>query len=185
VYPTASDEQQVVLDAFFSFKASQLEVMGAPNPFKNECIRSFFRKALITQRGDSLSPRFCGLYLNGTIVATLIGVVNGTRFTTLFSAINIDKNVKASPGQQLLETLISDLCQEGIKTFDIGPGSSTQKDRWDMPPRPLFHSFTALTPIAWPSTQINIARTKITQAIKNNKRAYDFLSNVRAKITGK
>ncbi|MGI9407344.1 MAG: GNAT family N-acetyltransferase, partial [Hyphomicrobiaceae bacterium] len=134
---TDTGEQEDILETFFVQKSAQLLDAGAPNPFLSESMKDFYRGLLTGSQSGGIVPRFCGLRIDGELAATLIGVTDGRRFTTLMSAITMNDPAKASPGQQLLEYLVRDLCAHETETFDFGPGPSTQKLRWGMTPHPL------------------------------------------------
>ncbi|MGI9407778.1 MAG: hypothetical protein ACR2O4_15495, partial [Hyphomicrobiaceae bacterium] len=92
---------------------------------------------------------------------------------------------KASPGQQLLEYLVRDLCEHETETFDFGPGPSMQKLRWGMTPHPLFHTWHAFTLGAHPANWVARGRTTVMRMVKNNDRLFDIFTRTRAKMAGK
>ena len=75
---TDPGEKSEVLETFFAFKAAQLETIGASNPFSDDRLRDFYRAALSKAETEQSSPVYCGLRINGELVATLIGVYENT-----------------------------------------------------------------------------------------------------------
>lgn len=185
VSATQNTECQEILETFFTLKSDQLKTIGASNPFSSEKVKTFYSSALAAAALHNARPLYYGLRVDGKLVATLIGVVEGKRFTTLMSAITLDDVAKTSPGQHLLEELVEHLCEQGIEQFDFGPGPSPQKLRWEMQPRPLYNSYLALTPHAHVVTWIASARNHLLQKLKNNDRAFRFLTKIRARLIGK
>ncbi len=185
VFATTNTERATIIDTFFAFKTSQLEHIGAKNPFASETVQAFYRSALASTNSHGAEPIFCGLRINGKLIATLIGVTEAKRFTTLMSAITLDDIAKASPGQQLLEQLVHHLCTQGIETFDFGPGPSAQKLRWEMQPHALHHSYMAMTARALPATALASARSRVMQKLKGNDRTFRILTQARARLIGR
>ncbi|MEO0618408.1 MAG: GNAT family N-acetyltransferase [Pseudomonadota bacterium] len=179
-------EREEILAAFFSFKTAQLDQIGAANPFASTEMRQFYRRALqsVTQ-ANAMTPIYAGLRVDGKLVATLVGVRDNDRFTTLMSAITLDEIARTSPGQHLLEHVIAQLCSDDVRVFDFGPGASPQKLRWNMRPVTLYSVALVFHPRAWPVIFWGRTTSSVMRRLKSNTRLFRALSLIRARIAGR
>ncbi|MEL7544402.1 MAG: GNAT family N-acetyltransferase [Pseudomonadota bacterium] len=179
-------EREEILAAFFAFKTAQLEQIGAANPFACSELRTFYRRGLASlPQTPTMGPVCAGLRVDGVLVATLLGVRDGERFTTLMSAITLDDVARTSPGQQLLEHVMADLCARDVRVFDFGPGASQQKLRWNMAPVTLYDRTYIFHPRAWPVVLWGRATSGLVRRLKNNPTLFRTLSSLRARVMGR
>jgi CelD/BcsL family acetyltransferase involved in cellulose biosynthesis len=145
----ATPEQvHAILDIFCTQKAERMRELGVSNVFAARGTREFIEE-LATNRPHEGAPviEIYALSVGDTIVATIGGMVGGSRFCALFNSITSGPLAHYSPGYHLLCRLIQACCERGLTCFDLGVGDARYKRMFCDEVEPLFDSFVPLTPL--------------------------------------
>jgi CelD/BcsL family acetyltransferase involved in cellulose biosynthesis len=135
-----------VLDAFLKQKSARMRALGAPDVFAAPGVRRFI-EAAATERGDGGEPpiELYALSVDDIVVATMGGIVGGSRFCAMFNSIVQGRYAVESPGEQLLVNLVRDCCRRGLDCFDLGIGEAHYKNLFCRDAEPLFDSYLPLS----------------------------------------
>jgi CelD/BcsL family acetyltransferase involved in cellulose biosynthesis len=141
-------DARAFLDAFFTQKAERMGSLGIPDAFAAPGTREFIAE-LATARPNDRQPilETYALCVGGEIVATMAGLVEGTRFSALFNSITSGPLAHESPGDVLLTHVVRQCCERGLAQFDLGVGEAAYKRFYCNESEPLFDTFLALTPL--------------------------------------
>jgi CelD/BcsL family acetyltransferase involved in cellulose biosynthesis len=144
---TDADDVRRVLDAFFKQKSARMRSVGVPDAFAIPGVRRFI-EAAATEPADGGNPsiELYALSVDDIIVATLGGIVGGGRFCAMFNSIIHGRFAVESPGEQLILKLVSNCCERGLDTFDLGIGEARYKNLLCGDAEPLFDSYLPLSP---------------------------------------
>ncbi|MEN5083972.1 GNAT family N-acetyltransferase [Bosea sp. TWI1241] len=174
-------EIERVLDAFLLQKAARFAQMGLPDPFAAPAMRAFFRQAALAGNGQKPVIELHALELNGGIVATYVGAVQGGRFSGMATSFDLDSvAARTSPGEILLIELIRAKCEEGLTMFDLGVGEARYKTTICDDSDALVDSFLPLTAKGRVHAQIGRARRALKRTIKGSPRLLALVRRVQA-----
>ncbi len=110
-------------------KAERFAAMGIANPFTQAGVMDFLRAgAMPTAQGEPPLV-WHALLLDGRIISTTIGAVDGARFAGMASSFLAEPEImKHSAGELLLTDIIADEARRGRRVFDLGVGESPLQD---------------------------------------------------------
>lgn len=121
-------EANRIVAAFLMQKAARFAMMGVPDPFADPAVCAFISEGAKPRTDGRAALELYSLDLEGRSVATYVGAVQGTRFSGMATAFDMDSEAaKTSPGEILLIDLIKLKCHEGISVFDLGVGEARYK----------------------------------------------------------
>ncbi len=143
---TGPCEVRRVLDAFFKQKSARMRTLGVPDVFAEPGVRRFI-EAAATQPVAGGAPliEVYALSVDDIVVATIGGIVGGSRFCAMFNSIIDGRFAVESPGEQIILRLVQDCCERGLGTFDLGVGKARYKHLFCRDIEPLFDSFIPLS----------------------------------------
>ncbi len=122
---TGAEAQEALADGL-AHKNLQLSQAGVGDVF-GAADTKFYQQILVSQA--ALLEVF-RLRLNGSTVATMVGVKTHDHFWLLISALAPDVNLQFSPGDYLLRQTISHCCENGISVYDFSLGEQDYKQLW-------------------------------------------------------
>jgi CelD/BcsL family acetyltransferase involved in cellulose biosynthesis len=118
-------ETDTILAAFHRQKADRLTKKSLANPFEAPGAARFLRHG-----GTPPKPaiQLFALRADARIVATFGGTCDGRNFCGMFNSFDSDPMIsRSSPGELLLEDLLTHLCRAGYQSFDLGTGDAPYK----------------------------------------------------------
>lgn len=142
------EQAHAILEVFCAQKAERMRALGVSNVFAAPGTREFIEE-LATVRPHEVAPviEIYALSVGDTIVATIGGMVGGSRFCALFNSITSGPLARYSPGDHLLCRLMQDCCERNLTCFDLGVGDARYKRMFCDEVEPLFDCFVPLTPL--------------------------------------
>jgi CelD/BcsL family acetyltransferase involved in cellulose biosynthesis len=135
-------ERAEALSMFFDLKSDWAERMKLRDDFAGNEMRNFIRAMSLTEG----VLRIFTLRYDGSLRAIFLGLRHQKRFCGLASAYEADDIAAFSPGDLLLQHVISCACEEGYEAFDLGIGDAVYKKRWLHEVEPLH---TAIFGFGW------------------------------------
>jgi len=145
VRATEPGEIRHLLDVFFKQKRARMRAQGVPDAFAGPAVRRFV-EAAATQPAADGAPliEVYGLSVDNIVVATMGGIVGGSRFCAMFNSIIEGRFAVESPGQQMILRLVQACCERGLASFDLGVGEARYKNLFCPDVEPLFDTFIPL-----------------------------------------
>lgn len=118
-----------ILDAFFRQKNERLRELGIVSPFEDEASHAFVRAGCLAGlAGGRPAIELHGLALDGEIIATYGGAVDGERFSCMINSFDLSSRfARFSPGDVLLARVIGTQCSLGRTVLDLGIGEARYK----------------------------------------------------------
>ncbi len=181
-----ADERMRILDAFRRQKAARFALMGLPDPFASDGVRTFLAQAAEPpQGGPEVKPALilAALELNDAIIATYVGAVHRRRFSGMATSFEADPAVmKISPGEILLVDLIRSECRRGTTVFDLGVGEARYKTTICNQTEELADGFIAISGRGRLAASVLRLAQKAKGAIKHSPLALSLARRLRALI---
>lgn len=141
---TTREDVERLLTFFFPAKASHMAAQGLANVFAEPGIEEFVRQSSI----DGLTEGLIEIHAlegAGEILAFFGAITDGRRLSLMFNTYTLGEHAKHSPGLILLQNVVADCADRGLKTFDLGVGEAGYKAFFCKEPEPLFDSFLPLS----------------------------------------
>lgn len=171
-----------VLDVFLAHKRARLAQAGIPDAFAEPGIEAFLREAACAAfaRGETPPLRLYALTAGDRIVATYGGLHDRQRFCGLFTAFDGSEDVyRWSPGDHLLLWLIRSLCEQGLRTFDLGVGEARYKSAYCDEVDPLFDCTLPVTLAGTIAAGAVAAAARTKRAVKQDERLMGMIAAAR------
>jgi CelD/BcsL family acetyltransferase involved in cellulose biosynthesis len=127
---TARDERDIVAirDAFVTQKAARFEGLGIADPFAEPGVLEMLAAAAISTADGQPAIVWHGLMMDGAVIATFVGAVDGLRYSGMATSFDADHAAaKHSPGEALLVELLQEQATAGRRMFDLGVGEARYK----------------------------------------------------------
>ena len=170
---------EAILHAFFAHKERRMRIAGFAS-FGDPATKAFL--ATIA-RGNGAAPPLMeahALMCGERIVATFCGAARGDRFCGMLISYDPDDAIaRCSPGDLLLNHVVSDLCARGFATFDLGVGEARYKSERCEASEPLFDSFLAVTPLGHAMGAHERLKMRAKRAIKQTPWAWALANRLR------
>nr|WP_294507263.1 GNAT family N-acetyltransferase [uncultured Rhodopila sp.] len=96
------------------------------NDFMNPAVERFYRR-ILQSCPAAVTPFVARLWIEDTIVATEVGMVQGNRFYGLLTAYESGPWARLSPGRLLMAEIVRWCIAEGLETFDLTCGDEEYK----------------------------------------------------------
>jgi CelD/BcsL family acetyltransferase involved in cellulose biosynthesis len=159
-----------LLDSFFAQKARHMAAQGLADVFAEPGVADFLRAACHSTLPDGRQLIENHALDSAHEVLALFGtIIDDYRFSSMFNTYALGEDARYSPGLILLVHMVNDCGARGVRSFDIGVGRAHYKSFFCPEPEPLFDSFLALTPRAWPAAAAYAAFFAAKRAIKHNR----------------
>ncbi len=164
-------EIEAAISAFSAQKAERLRQMGVVGQFEDDRTPDFLRRLSIpTQDGEPARMRWATLIVGDQIVATYGGGIHRGQFQAMVNSMSLDPIIaRSSPGECLLNWLVTRCCEDGLSRFDLGTGEGGYKTLYCPTAEPLFDS---IVPVSSAGALAAVARRSILRAkrmIKQNE----------------
>ena len=132
-------EVDSILAAFFDQKRARREATGLENPFESGAQQAFLRAACRAGLAEGSPAIELHALMAGERVAAEFGAASdANRCCGMFISFDGDPEVaRSSPGELLLIRVITQACEHGLQTFDLGVGEATYKSLFCDEPEPL------------------------------------------------
>ncbi len=176
---------RTVLDAFLAQKRSRMAAMGLSNPFDDPGTVQFLERACFegVEHGTP-AIRLYGMWLDERIIATYGAVVDERRFSGMFTSFDASEDVfRWSPGEHMLQWLITKHCAKGLNAFDLGVGEARYKSQFCDEEERLFDLFLPVTALGSAATLVSGAAAAAKRRIKQNERAMAMIATMRRKLS--
>jgi CelD/BcsL family acetyltransferase involved in cellulose biosynthesis len=135
-------ERAEALSMFFDLKAEWAHRMNLCDDFAGKPVQNFIRAMSLTEG----ALRIFTLRYDGGLRAVFLGLRHQKRFCGWSSVYEADEVAAYSPGDLLLQHVISCACEEGYEVFDLGVQDAVYKRRWLHEEEPLH---TAIFGFGW------------------------------------
>ena len=155
-------ERAEALQTFLAQKSQWCAVNGIRDVFSEESTKLFMRGLL----GKPAFFRIFTLRLNGTIRAVFLALQQKDEMCGWANSYNADETAQWSPGDLLLQYVISTAAKQGVKHFDLGTGDASYKMRWLHEEIPLVTVLFACSKKGKKQLYILKAMTKLKALIK-------------------
>lgn len=136
------------LDAFFAQKSVRLKEQGLDDAFGDPAVAAFLRDTC--HRGLQAGRPVIEIHVlecDGEVLAFCAGVNDGRRFSSMINSYTLSEHARWSPGLILLQYMVKDCADRGLRMFDLGVGEAHYKTFFCNEAEPLFDSFVPLRPL--------------------------------------
>lgn len=121
-------EVDLILGAFLRQKEERFRELGISDPFADENMRSFMRRAALTRLDEGCPPvELYALMVADHPVAVLGAAGDRHRLSGMFLSFEQGEAARFSPGDVLVTAVIRRQCELGRETFDLGVGDARYK----------------------------------------------------------
>lgn len=120
-----------------------MQNLGLNFILNDETCAAFYRN-LVRDGVDQGYAVISTLTAGDEVVATLLGIRNGTRYVMIRISNAGDKWSNCSPGRLIIERTMAALHQEGVREFDFSIGNYAYKRRFGVERIPLVYLSAAL-----------------------------------------
>jgi CelD/BcsL family acetyltransferase involved in cellulose biosynthesis len=178
------EDKIALLALFFQQKATRLQALHLPNPFREDNVQAFFRDLVLWPGDAQVEPlSLHALRLKnaeGSIVAIAGLSRKGDHIICQFGSVDDEAVPGASPGEFLFYLMIEKAGASRAAIFDFGIGYQLYKQNWC--PVETQH-FDVLIPISLKGRLGALAMSAVTRlkaAIKRNRQLYAVIQKLRA-----
>ena len=127
--PTSIEEAEVVIDALIAQKVAQLRARGIGSIYDDANYRNFMLH--LWQSSDPLLRiDLRALWVGDEVAAVHWGAIHGDRYYFLLPSRHLGHLSRFSPGNELLNALLSHSLAEGLSVFDFGLGDESYKQKY-------------------------------------------------------
>lgn len=142
-----TDQALRLLDTLDAQQSARMQHLGV-NFILDEAACSAFYRNLVRDGGGYAVVS--ALTVGEEVVATLLGVRNGSRYVMVRFSNAGDKWSACSPGRLVIERTMAALHADGVREFDFSIGNYAYKRRFGVTPFPLADISAALSWRGWP-----------------------------------
>ena len=123
------------VDAMIKQREVRQAETGIPTAFALPNYQSFAREAFadLAKEDNPTKPLIYSLKLDDEIISTCLSLKSGKRIYCYCTSIISGDLMRYSPGELLMQHVIEDMCEEGLKVFDFGLGEERFKLAWAEP----------------------------------------------------
>jgi CelD/BcsL family acetyltransferase involved in cellulose biosynthesis len=183
---SAPGEVDGFLDEFFKLKSMHFGALGLRNVFEQPGVEPFVREAC--QHGLADGRPLIEIHVleaDGQMLAMFAGTSGGGRFTTMFNTYTLSQHARQSPGVVLLQNMISDLADRGLKSFDLGIGEAEYKTVFCKQPEQLFDTILPLTSLGGLAAFVLTTASSLKRVVKQNPTFWAGVQAFRRRVYGK
>jgi CelD/BcsL family acetyltransferase involved in cellulose biosynthesis len=146
---TGQDEAMRVLSAMEVQQDARMRYLGLKFMLNDETYAAFYRGLVNDNLGNGYTV-LTALMVGEEVVATLLGVRNGSSYVMVRSSNAGERWSKCSPGRLIIERTMAALHQDGVRHFDFSIGNYAYKRRFGVVPVALAEITAALSWRGWP-----------------------------------
>jgi CelD/BcsL family acetyltransferase involved in cellulose biosynthesis len=177
-----ADQARAILSVFHAQKSRRMKDKGLDNVFDGPAAEEFLARVSIEplERGRAPAVELHALLAGERIVATFAGAGCGRRFSGMFNSFDMSEEVaRCSPGDLLLSKILSEKCDAGLATFDLGVGEARYKRMFCGEVDPLFDAFHPVTAGGRALMWVKGAKRDAKRMVKHNPRLWRAVEALR------
>jgi CelD/BcsL family acetyltransferase involved in cellulose biosynthesis len=141
---TDPDEASRVMAAMEAQQGARMQVLGLSYSLNGEAYAAFYRDLVATNLGSGYAV-LTALTVGEEVVATLLGIRNGSRYVMVRFSNAGEKWANCSPGLLVIERTMEALHADGVRSFDFGTGNYAYKRKFGVTQLPLLNITKALS----------------------------------------
>jgi CelD/BcsL family acetyltransferase involved in cellulose biosynthesis len=180
---TTAEEVERYLSVFLEQKSARFAEHGVQNAFSEPGVEAFLREA--SKSGIEQGTPVIEIHVlegNGEVLALFSGTSDGRHFSCMFNSYTLGENARFSPGYLLLNELISDCANRGLKVLDLGVGEARYKAEFCDKVEPLFDSFLPLTPLGRLAALTYRSTFDVKRRIKQSPSIWATVTSLRRRL---
>jgi CelD/BcsL family acetyltransferase involved in cellulose biosynthesis len=137
-------EAMRVLAAMEAQQGARMQHLGLNYTLNDKAYAAFYRELAAANLRDGYAV-LSTLTVGEEVVATLLGIRNGSRYVMVRFSNAGEKWANCSPGLLVIERTIAALHAEGVRCFDFGTGNYAYKRKFGVTRLPLLNVTKALS----------------------------------------
>jgi CelD/BcsL family acetyltransferase involved in cellulose biosynthesis len=141
---TDPDEAVRVMAAMEAQQGARMQVLGLSYSLDGEAYAAFYRD-LVAANLRSGYAVLTALSVGEEVVATLLGIRNGSRYVMVRFSNAGERWASCSPGLLVIERTMAALHADGVRSFDFGTGNYAYKRKFGVTQLPLLNITRALS----------------------------------------
>ena len=146
---TDSEKALRILSTTEVQQATRMQNLGQNFILNNETCSAFYRNLVREGAGHGYAV-VTTLTAGDEVVATLLGIRDGARYTMIRISNAGEKWSNCSPGRLIIERTMAALHRDGVREFDFSVGNFDYKRRFGVKRVPLAELSAALSSRGWP-----------------------------------
>jgi CelD/BcsL family acetyltransferase involved in cellulose biosynthesis len=165
-----SDEALRILATTETQQSSRMQSLGINFVLNDDNCAAFYRSLV----RDGVAGGYAivsALTVGEEVVATLLGVRNGSRYVMIRISNAGDKWSNCSPGRLIIERTMAALHEQGVREFDFSIGNYAYKRRFGVKRLPLLDISAALNWRGLP----HALRARVAQELRNHPKLTAYL----------
>jgi CelD/BcsL family acetyltransferase involved in cellulose biosynthesis len=169
------------LAAFFAQKARRFASQGIANPFADAATQAFLRAACAPSGTELPAIELYALRCADNVVAVFGLAVGFSRASGMFTSFDDDPAIaRCSPGDILLNDMVSDLISRGLKYFDLGVGEARYKNSFCRDEVRLVDAYLPLTLYGRLASAAMQTASRVKAAVKRDRRLLNAANRLRS-----
>jgi CelD/BcsL family acetyltransferase involved in cellulose biosynthesis len=141
---TSSDEASRVMAAMEVQQGARMQALGLSYSLNDQAYAAFYR-GLVAANLRTGYAVLSALTVGEEVVATLLGIRNGSRYVMVRFSNAGEKWASCSPGLLVIERTMAALHADGVRSFDFGTGNYAYKRKFGVTQLPLLNITKALS----------------------------------------
>jgi CelD/BcsL family acetyltransferase involved in cellulose biosynthesis len=141
---TDPGEASRVMAAMEVQQGARMQVLGLSYSLNNQAYAAFYRDLVAVNLRTGYAV-LTALTVGDEVVATLLGIRNGSRYVMVRSSNAGEKWASCSPGLLVIERTMEALHADGVRSFDFGTGDYAYKRKFGVTQLPLLNITRALS----------------------------------------
>jgi CelD/BcsL family acetyltransferase involved in cellulose biosynthesis len=158
---TDPDEASRVMAAMEIQQSARMQALGLSYSLNDQAYAAFYRD-LVAANLRSGYAVLSALTVGEEVVATLLGIRNGSRYVMVRFSNAGEKWASCSPGLLVIERTMAALHADGVRSFDFGTGNYAYKRKFGVTQLPLLNMTRALS---WRGTPLAL-RDRIVRELR-------------------
>jgi CelD/BcsL family acetyltransferase involved in cellulose biosynthesis len=141
---TDPDEASRVMAAMEVQQGARMQALGLSYSLNDQAYAAFYRDLVAVNLRTGYAV-LTALTVGDEVVATLLGIRNGSRYVMVRSSNAGEKWASCSPGLLVIERTMEALHANGVRSFDFGTGNYAYKRKFAVTQLPLLNITRALS----------------------------------------
>jgi len=141
---TDPDEASRVMVAMEVQQDARMRHLGLSYSLNDEAYATFYRDLVAANLSAGYAV-LSALTVGGEVVATLLGIRNGSRYVMVRFSNAGERWANCSPGLLVIERTMAALHEDGVRSFDFGTGNYAYKRKFGVTQMPLLNITRALS----------------------------------------
>ena len=158
---TDPDEASRAMAAMEAQQGARMQALGLSYSLNDRAYAAFYRDLVAANLGSGYAV-LTALTVGEEVVATLLGIRNGSRYVMVRFSNAGEKWASCSPGLLVIERTMAALHADGVRSFDFGTGNYAYKRKFGVTQLPLFNITRALS---WRGTPLAL-RDRIVRELR-------------------